>query len=102
MKIKKGDKVIVIAGKDKGKSGEVVRAIPSIDKVVVEGINLSKKHQKAKSSNTKGQIVEIAMPIHVSNVALIDPKTKKATRIGIEKKDGKRVRIAKKSGTEIK
>jgi len=102
MKIKKGDKVIVIAGKDKGKSGDVVRAIPKDNKVIVEGMNIAKKHQKAKTSGSKGQIVEIAMPIDVSNVALVDPKTKKPTRVRIEKKDGKRVRIAVKSGSIIK
>lgn len=70
MKIKKGDKVQVIAGKDKGQKGSVVRALPKLDKVVVEGVNLAKKHQKPSRSGTKGQIVEVAMPIHVSNVKL--------------------------------
>ena len=68
MKIKKGDKVTVIAGKDKGKSGVVVRAMPKLQKVVVEGVNIAKKHQKPVKSGSKGQIVEVAMPIHISNV----------------------------------
>ncbi len=102
MKIKKGDKVIVIAGKDRGKSGVVVRALPSEDMVVVEAVNIAKKHKKASKANSRGQIVEVAMPIHVSNVALLDPKTNKPTRVRIEKKNGKRARIATRSGTEIK
>ncbi len=68
MKIKKGDKIKIIAGKDKGKSGVVSRAMPKQDKIVVDGVNLAKKHQKARTANSKGQIVEVAMPIHVSNV----------------------------------
>ncbi len=102
MKIKKGDKIIVIAGKDKGKTGVIVRAFPNLDKVVIDGVNLAKKHQKPTKSGTKGQIVEVAMPIHISNVAIEDPKTKKPTRIKIERKDGKRVRVAVKSGSVIK
>ena len=70
MKVKTGDKVTVIAGKDKGKSGKVLKAIPRDQKVVVEGVNVVKKHQRAKKGNEKGQIVDKAMPIHVSNVAL--------------------------------
>lgn len=70
MKIKKGDKVEIIAGKDKDKTGIVSRALPKFDKVVIDGINLAKKHQKPKQANTKGQIVEVAMPVHVSNVKL--------------------------------
>lgn len=102
MKIKKGDKVIVIAGKDKGTSGAVLRALPSIEKVVVEGVNVAKRHQKARHAGQTGQIIEKAMPVHISNVAIADPKTGKATRIGIQKEDGKYTRIAKKSGTVIK
>ncbi len=101
MKIRKDDKVIIIAGKDKGKEGKVVRAIPRDNKVIVDGMNIAKKHIKARGKE-KGQIVEIAMPIDVSNVALIDPKTKKATRVRMEKKDGKVIRIAIKSGSQIK
>jgi large subunit ribosomal protein L24 len=72
MKIKKGDNIIVIAGSNKGKKGKVVRALPSIDKVVVEGINMRKKSRKAKKKGEQSQILEIAMPIHVSNVKKID------------------------------
>ena len=102
MKIKKGDKVIVITGKDKGKSGKVLRALPSLEKVIVEGVNVVKKHQKARRGGQSGQIIDKTLPIHVSNVALSDPKTGKPTRIGITKENGKRTRVAKKSGTVIK
>ena len=102
MKIRKGDKVIVIAGKDKGKSGKVLRALPEEDKVIVEGVHVVKKHERPSRKRQHGQIIEKALPVHVSNVALLDPKTSKATRIGISRENGKRVRIAKKSGTAIK
>ena len=102
MKIRKEDKVIIIAGKDKGKTGTVVKAMPKENKVVVEGMNLAKKHIKAQGKQ-KGQIIEKAMPIDVSNVALIDPKSKKATRVRLEKDaKGKIKRIAVKSGSVIK
>ena len=84
MKIKKGDKVIVIAGADKGKTGVVQKAYPRLDRVVVEGVNVHKKHKKPTQTNPEGSIVDIYAPIHVSNVALVDPKTKKATRVGYE------------------
>ncbi|CDD92555.1 50S ribosomal protein L24 [Coprobacillus sp. CAG:826] len=95
MKIKKGDKVIVISGADKGKTGVVQKAHPSLNKVVVEGVNLRKKHKKPTQQNPEGSIVDIYAPIHVSNVALIDPKTKKATRVGtmVDKK-GKKIRVS--------
>ena len=103
MKIKKGDKVIVISGKYKGKTGEILRSFPQDDKVIIDGVNIVKKHKKNRVSDSKGEIVEIAMPIHVSNVMIIDPKTKKPTRIGYKIDDkGKKVRIAKKSGEVIK
>jgi len=102
MKIKKDDKVIIIAGKDKGKKGTVVKAMPSSNKVIVEGMNIAKKHQKPMQKGQAGRVVEIAKPIHVSNVALVDPKTKKPTRVRLEKKGGKIVRIATKSGSVIK
>lgn len=101
MKIKKNDNVIVIAGKDKGKSGKVIKVIPSADKVVVESINIKKKHMRPRKSGQKGQIVEIAAPIHVSNVMIKDPKTGKPSKIGIKIVGDKRVRISKKSGEEI-
>ena len=101
MKIKKGDNVIIIAGKDKGKKGKVVRALPADSKVVVEGVNMRKKHQRAGKGRQKGQIIDIAMPIHISNVMIEDPKTGKPTRVGKRIAGGKRIRIAKKSGTEL-
>lgn len=95
MKIKKGDKVIVISGADKGKTGVVQKAHPSLNKVVVEGVNLRKKHKKPTQQNPEGSIVDIYAPIHVSNVALIDPKTKKATRVGtMADKKGKKIRVS--------
>ena len=101
MKIKKGDNIIVIAGKDKGKKGKVVRALPADSKVVVEGVNMRKKHQRAGKGRQKGQIIDIAMPIHISNVMIEDPKTGKPTRVGKRIAGGKRIRIAKKSGIEL-
>lgn len=101
MRIKKGDNVIVIAGKDKGKKGKVSKAFPFDDKVVVEGLNMRKKHMRARKAGQKGQIIDFAVPIHVSNVALADPKTGKPTRIGIKIEGGKRIRIAKKSGQKV-
>jgi len=102
MKIKKGDKVIVIAGKDKGKSGNVLRALPTLDKVIVEDVNVAKRHQKGRRRGESGQIIDKTLPVHISNVALVDPKSGKPTRVGIKKEDGKNVRVAKKSGTVIK
>lgn len=103
MKIKKGDKVIVLTGKDKGKTGEVTRAIPTEGKVVVSGVNIAKRHMKNKfNTDKKGEIIDKTMPIHASNVALIDTKSNKATRVGYKVEGDKKVRIAKKSGLEIK
>ncbi len=102
MKIKKDDNVIVTTGKDKGKTGKVVHALPREDRVVVEGVNIRKVHQKPRQSGQKGQIVEITMPVHSSNVALIDPKTKKATRVGFSVDEkGKKQRVTKASGAKI-
>lgn len=100
MKLKKGDKVLVIAGKDRGKTGEVTDVLRDENRVVVAGVNIVKKHKRGRG-DVKGQVVEKSMPIHASNVMVADPKTGERTRIGIEHKDGKRVRIAKKSGQEI-
>lgn len=102
MKIKKDDNVIVIAGADKGKTGTVLRAFPKDNKVLVSGVNVHKKHQRARKSNEKGQIIDKAMPINASNVMLLDPKTNKPTRVGRKVVDGKSVRVAKKSGATIK
>jgi len=101
MKIKKGDNVIVVSGKDKGKDGKVVRSFPVRDKVVIEGINIKKRHKKGRSTEQKGQIVEFAAPIHVSNVMIKDPKTGKPTRIGMKVDGKKKVRVSKRSGVEI-
>jgi len=102
MNIKKGDNVIVVTGKDKGKEGKVIKTFPTSSKVIVEGLNIRKKHQKPSRSDQKGQILEIASPMNVSNVMILDPKTGKRTRVGKKEVKGKKVRIAKKSGVEIK
>ena len=101
MKLKKGDNIIAIAGKDKGKKGKIVRVIPKENKVVVEGINILKKHQRPRKTGEKGQVIKIAMPIHVSNVMVIDPKTEKGSRIGKKKLGDKMVRVTRKSNQEI-
>jgi large subunit ribosomal protein L24 len=101
MKLKKGDNVIIIAGKDKSKKGKIVKVLPALNKVVVEGLNLTKKHQRPRKSGEKGQIIKIAMPIHASNVQILDPKTEKPSRIGKKEVGGKMVRIVKKSNQEI-
>lgn len=100
MRIKAGDTVTVIAGKDKGKQGTVLKTLPKRDRVVVEGVNIAKKHQKPTQMSTGG-IEEVEMPIHVSNVQLVDPSTGEATRVGYRFEDGKKVRFAKKSGQSI-
>lgn len=98
MFVKKGDKVKVITGKDKGKEGVVKIALPKQNKVIVEGINIVKKHSKPSAAAPQGGIVETEAPLHVSNVMLIDPSTGEATRVGYKVENGKKVRYAKKSG----
>ncbi len=101
LKIKKGDKVVVTTGKDKGKQGEVVRTIPTENRAVVRGVTLAKRHQKQTAAQ-EGGIVTKEMPIHVSNLALRDPKDGKPTRVGYKTlADGKKVRVAKRSGEVI-
>ena len=100
MKIRKGDQVIVTTGRDKGKQGEVLRAMPKDNKVVVQGVNMVKRHTRPSQTNAGG-IISKEAPIDVSNVALIDPETGKATRIGYKVVDGEKVRVAKKSGKVI-
>lgn len=101
MKLKTGDKVVVIAGRDRGKEGNILKTIKEQDKVIVEGINIVKKHMKPNGTGA-GSIVEVEAPIHISNVMLIDPKTKTRTRIGhTTDKDGKKVRVSKKSNETI-
>jgi large subunit ribosomal protein L24 len=100
-KIKKNDRVVVIAGKDKGKSGTVTRVIPAESRVVVQGINLVTKH-KRPTAQSGGGIEKMEAPIHISNVAHVDPKGGKATRVGFKVlKDGRKVRVAKSSGEQI-
>ena len=101
-RIKKGDNVIVIAGNDKGKTGKVLTVIPEKNRVIVEGVAMVSKHTKPNAKAPQGGIIKQEASINVSNVALVDPKSGKATRVGFEVKDGKKVRIAKKSGEEIK
>ena len=97
-KVKKGDKVVVIAGKDKGKTGEVLRVMPSEMRVLVQGVNIVKRHTRPAMGNPGG-IVEKEAPLHVSNVAHIDPKDDKPTRVGYRVlEDGRKVRFAKRSG----
>lgn len=103
IKLKKGDKVIVRAGKYKGKTGKVAATHPSENKVTVEGINVVKKHVKPNQQNPQGAIVELTKPIWVSKVSIMDPESKKASRIGYKvAADGKKTRVYKKTGKEIK
>ncbi len=100
LKIKKGDQVVVLSGDDKGKTGEVVKAMPKEGKVVVQGINLVKRHTKPSQTSAGGIITKEA-PIHVSNVALVDSKSGKATKVGYKEENGRKVRFARKSGDVI-
>lgn len=101
MKLKKGDNIIIITGKDKGKKGKIIKVIKKDNKVVIEGLNMIKKNQRPRKSGEKGSIISIAMPINVSNVMILDPKTGKGSRIGKKKIGDKFVRISKKSNQEI-
>ena len=104
-RIRRDDEVIVIGGKDRGKRGKVLRVDPKKDRVYVEGLNMIKRHQRAQQTGTTAQqtagVIEKEGPIHVSNVMLIDPKDGKPTRVGIEFEDGKRLRVAKRSGARL-
>lgn len=100
-KIRKGDKVVVLAGKDKGRTGEVLRVMPKDEKAVVRGVNMIVRHQKQTQAQ-EGGLVRKEAPIHLSNIAVADPKDGKTpTRVGFELRDGKKVRIAKRSGEVI-
>ncbi|MFC3788533.1 50S ribosomal protein L24 [Paenibacillus sp. GCM10012307] len=100
--VKKDDNVIVITGKDKGKKGRVIAAYPRENRVLIEGVNIVKKHSRPSQQNPQGGIIEQEAPIHVSNVMLVDPKSGKPTRVGYKVLDnGKKVRIARKSGEVI-
>jgi len=106
-RIKTGDEVIVIGGKDRGKTGKVLRVEPGKNRLFVEGLNIIKRHQKpqqvagAQRAEQVGGVIEKEGPIHASNVMLVDPKDRKPTRIGIQIEDGKRYRVAKRSGTRL-
>lgn len=101
-KIRRDDEIVVLAGKDKGKQGKVLKVITGKDRVVVEGVNLVKKHQKPNPQlNVAGGIIEKEASIHVSNVAIVNPSTGKADRVGFRVEDGKKVRIFKSSGEQI-
>jgi len=97
-RIRKGDRVVCISGKDKGKSGIVMEVHPREQRVLVEGLNIVKRHTKPRPPNEPGGVIEKPAPIHLSNVALIDPKENRPTRVRIEVKDGQRVRVAVRSG----
>lgn len=100
--VKKDDTVIVITGKDKGKKGRIIAAYPRENRVLVEGVNMVKKHSKPSQQNPQGGILDQEAPIHVSNVMLVDPKTNKPTRVGYKVlENGQKVRVAKKSGEVI-
>ena len=100
--IKKNDTVVVLAGEDKGKTGKVLKVLVEKNRALVEGVNMVSKSTKPSAQNPQGGIVKQEAPIHISNLSLVDPKSGKATRVGIKvTEDGKKVRIAKKSGEEI-
>ena len=100
-KIRKGDKVVVLSGKDKGKTGEVTRSMPKDMKVIVSGVNIAVRHRKPSQVNPQGGLERKEAPLHVSKVAIADPKSGKPTRVRFETKDGKKVRVAAKSGELI-
>jgi len=106
-KIRRDDEVVVISGKDRGKTGRVLRVDPKKSKVFVEGLNIVKRHQRpqqvpnAQRAETVGGVIEKEGPIHISNVMLVDPKDKKPTRIGITREDGQRMRVAKRSHSKL-
>ena len=101
-KIKKGDRVVVLTGKDKGRQGNVLKVLPKEERVVVEGLNLVKRHTAPNMANPQGGVIAKEASLHISNVALRDPKTGKATRVGFKVNDkGQKVRVAKGSGVEI-
>ena len=107
MKIRRDDQVKVISGKDRGKTGRVLRVDPKRERVYVEGLNIVKRHMKPRTlrdtqrAQELGGIIEKEGPIHVSNVMLMDPKSNEPTRVGMKREEGRRVRVAKKSGTDI-
>jgi large subunit ribosomal protein L24 len=100
-KIKKGDRVVVLSGKDKGKQGEVTKSMPKDGKVIVAGVNIITRHRKPSQVNPQGGLERAEAPLHVSKVAIQDPKTGKPTRVRFEVRDGKKVRVATRSGELI-
>lgn len=101
MKIKKGDQVQILSGKDRGKRGTIVLVLPQEGRVVVEGVNVIKRHRRAKSNTEKGERIEKAAPIHASKVMLIDKETNKPTRVGYKFEGKEKVRVSKRSGRQI-
>ena len=102
LRIKKGDRIRVLTGKDRGKEGNVTRVLPDKNRVIVDGINVAKKHQKATRSAMQGGIIDKDMPIDVSNVAVLSPKDNKPTKVGYKfDKDGNKVRICRRTGAEL-
>lgn len=101
-RIRKGDRVVVIAGASKGREGEVLRVLPAVNKAVVAGVAVAKRHTKARGMGEPGGIIQKEMPVHLSNIALIDPETKKPTRVGFRVlDDGRKVRVARRSDSVI-
>ena len=102
LKIKKGDQVVVITGRDKGKQGEVLKVLPAESRVIVQGVNVAKRHTRPSAANPSGGIVDKELPIHVSNVAHLDPKSGKPTRVGFKLLEGgRKARVARRSGETI-
>lgn len=102
MKVKKGDTVMIVSGKDKGKTGEIIKVLPSVGRVIVDGVAMMKRHLRKTGRGQSGSIVERPAAINASNVMVLDPESKKPTRVGREKQAGKTVRVAKKSKTVLK
>ncbi len=100
-RIRKGDRVVLLSGKDKGKTGTVLEVRPSEQRVLVEGLNIMKRHTKPRPPNDPGGVIEKPAPIHISNVSLIDPQDNRPTRVRIEEIDGQRVRVAARSGEKL-
>jgi large subunit ribosomal protein L24 len=101
MRFKKGDNVKIIAGKDKGKTGKITHAFPDTEKIVVEGVNVHKKHSRPKKQGQKGQIIQMPMPIHMSNAMLVCKACGKATRVGMKITEKEKIRVCKKCGGEL-
>jgi large subunit ribosomal protein L24 len=100
-RIRKGDRVVLLSGKDKGKSGIVMEVRPSEQRVLIEGVNMMKRHTKPRPPNEPGGVIERPAPVHLSNVALIDPNDQRPTRVRIQEIDGKRVRVSARSGEKL-